>query len=113
MNMYASEIVRFKAGDGISNEIGRSRPRERGITAKTPNSANQAQNILHLIHDRPSQFARALGAVAQNRIDIGGIVLKPSHLRANRTEFRNRQIDQTVLESGKLRAAELAQDAFA
>ena len=55
------------------------------------------------------QRGGALRAIDQNRIDKGRIRHQPLHFRANRPEGRDREVDQRLLEGGKLVAGELAQ----
>src|SRR5579875_1682299 len=61
--------------------------------------SQQAADVLNLPQDRLGDRARALGAAAQDRIDMAGIGHQASHLAADAAENLDRQIAQGLLEA--------------
>src|SRR5579883_1828486 len=61
--------------------------------------SQQAADVLNLPQDRLGDRARALGAAAQDRVDMAGIGHQAPHLAADAAENLDRQIAQGLLEA--------------
>src|ERR1700737_889238 len=78
--------------------------------AATPISVpDEADDVLDGVDGFGRDRLRAVGTVGQHRIDIGRILDQTLHLRADRPELGDRDVDQRRLEGGELSAAEFAQ----
>src|SRR6266567_6604509 len=71
--------------------------------------ADEADDILCRLHSFIGYRARAIGAVDQDLIDMAGIGHQPLHLGGDRRQFGDAKLDQRILETGELSAAEVAQ----
>src|SRR4051794_30586751 len=67
---------------------------------------HEAYDILDRLHGLGGEHLRARRTVGKHRVDMRRVADQPAHLGIDRREFCHRQIDQSGLEGGKLRAAE-------
>src|SRR4051794_15882273 len=57
------------------------------ITQRTGSGLQEADDLVGLREDRSGQRASALGAVAQDAVDVARVLHQPLHLRADRAEL--------------------------
>src|SRR5262249_19238938 len=73
-------------------------------------SVEKADDLLHLAQDRLADRFRALGTVAENAIDLGGIGQETRHRVVDGHEARDGEVGERLLEGRELRAAVLLQN---
>src|SRR5215467_12956155 len=71
--------------------------------------ADEADNVLCLLHRFLTDCARTIRAVGQDCIDMAWIGDQPFHLGGDRRQLGDAKVDQRVLENRELSAAEIAQ----